>query len=140
MLRVYLAVAFAAALIGAGLWIDHRGYERGKTACQAERAEAVEKVQTAIDLRDTRTAQTRVDMLDMLRVTIPPIEVRTHDTITKIRTIYKDRPIDVGACSRPSGVQSALDEARGRANSAVSGVRLPAPRPDTANPRTIPHG
>lgn len=140
MIRVYLTLGLCAALIAAGLWLDHRGYERGKTDCQAERAESVQKVQAAIDLRDTATAQTRVDMLDMLRVTIPPIEVRTHDTITKIRTVYRDRPVDPGACARPDGVQTALDEARERANAAASGVRRAAPWPDTANPRAGPNG
>lgn len=137
MIRVYAYLAALAVVIGAMLYIDHRGYERGKMACQAERAANVEKVQQAIDLRDQRSADVRVDMLDYLRVTVPPIEIRTHDTIERIRVVYKYRaiPADCAASiARPQRVSDELNAARESANKAVSSVRRTTPIPDPRSP------
>ena len=137
MIRVYAYLAALAVVIGAMLYIDHRGYERGKMACQAERAANVEKVQQAIDLRDQRSADVRVDMLDYLRVTVPPIEIRTHDTIERIRTVYENRVIPADcrvAIARPERVSEELSKARNAANAAVGNLRRTTPVTDPRSP------
>lgn len=107
-----------------------QGKAAGKTECIAERSIAADKVQTAIDLRDQSSATARVDMLDYLRVTVPPIEIKTHETIERIRTVYKDRVITAecaASVSRPQRVQDDLNAARERVNATISPVRLGKP-------------
>lgn len=135
-MKGYLYAATLAALVGIIGWAAWSLYASGKAAgiaeCQAERVEAAAKVQTAIDLRDQRTAEARTSMLDYLAAEKPAIEIRTHDTITKVRTIYRDRPI-AGECIRPDGVSDALSEARDNANRAASGLRSSTHAPDTTH-------
>lgn len=133
-MKLYLYAAAIAALIGILSWAGWSLYSAGKDAgiaeCQAERVEAAGKAQEAIDLRDQRSADSRIDMLDLLRVTIPPIEIKTHETVERIRTVYKDRPIPAvcsAAIARPDRVQADLNAARERANAAVGGVRHATP-------------
>lgn len=56
---------------------------------------------------------------------LPAIQGHTHDTVETIRTIYRDRPVPAVACSRPDGVQQALDQAVQRANAAARGELRP---------------
>ena len=127
MIRVYAYIAALAVVIGAMLYIDHRGYERGKMACQAERTEAVNRTQKAIDLRDQRSADVRVDMLDMLRVTIPPLEIKAHEAAERIRVVYRSLPADACMPIRPRIVQDELDKARDAANESIGSLRRATP-------------
>ena len=124
-LTAYLiAVAATLAVIGYAAWqIDRKAYARGYAAAEAVHAKAAAKAQAATDLRDQRTAEARTSMLDYLAAEKPAIEIRTHDTITKVRTVYRDHPIPAGACVRPERVQAELDAARERANRALGALR-----------------
>ena len=88
---------------------------------EAEASKRKDVAAAAIDLRDQTASVARVDMLDYLRVTIPPIEVKAHEAAERIRVVYRDRPLP-GQCVRPDGVQAELDAARARANAAARGL------------------
>ena len=133
----YLAAIGLAFMVVIGAVGYTQGKAAGKTACIAERSIAADRVQSAIDLRDQSSATARVDMLDYLRVTVPPIEIRTHDTIERIRTVYKDRVIPADcrvAIARPERVSEELSKARNAANAAVGNLRRTTPVPDPRSP------
>lgn len=133
----YLAAIALALMIVVGFFGYEQGKAAGKSECAAAKAVNVDMAQKAIDLRDTRTAEARVDMLDMLRVTIPPIEIRTHETVERIRIEYKDRiltPDCAAAVDRPASVQADLDAARDSANRAVGALRLRSPVTGSTGP------
>lgn len=136
-MRGYLAaIGLALMLVVAGLSYT-QGKAAGKTQCLAERSIAADKAQTAIDLRDQSSATARVDMLDYLRVTVPPIEIRTHDTIERIRTVYENRVIPADcrvAIARPERVSEELSKARNAANAATRGLRRTTPITDPRSP------
>lgn len=133
-MRGYLLLGAIAAVVlslaGAGWWIYTEGKRAGVAECQAERVEASGTAQEAIDLRDRTASASRIDMLDLLRVTIPPIEIKTHETVERIRTVYKDRVVSAdcaASVARDDRVRIDLNAARDRANAAVSGLRLGEP-------------
>lgn len=143
MIRIYACLAAVILIIGSMIYVDHRGYERGKLECQAQRAVQADKVQAAIDLRDQSSATERVTMLDYLRVTIPPIEVRTYETVERIKTIYRDRVITADCAAsiqRDPRVRDEINQARERANSAISAMRRTTPIASAADPRPVGHG
>jgi uncharacterized protein HemX len=110
----YLALLLALGIALAG---DYALYERAEAKTAALDAYKVQ-VQAAQDAtaaeakrRDEASASAGSDMLAYLAAQLPPIEVRTHDAIARVRTIYRDSPV---ACLRPDGVQQELDAARNR--------------------------
>lgn len=136
-MRAYLYAAVLLALIGSHWCAYSAGVSREHDRNTATASVQKDKVQTAIDLRDQSSATARVDMLDYLRVTVPPIEIRTHDTIERIRVVYKYRaiPADCAASiARPQRVSDELNAARESANKAVSSVRRTTPIPDPRSP------
>jgi hypothetical protein len=134
LLGGWRAVAFAAALLVALAWggAEHlrlAGARAALATLQAEvaatSAAAAIAARTETDRRDAASSDATQSMLDYLGASLPAIETRTHDTIERIRTVYRDRPAT--ACpDRPDGVRAELDAARARANGAAS-RGLPAP-------------
>lgn len=120
-MRAYLALAAVALALGVVWYAYATGRDHGAAACAADHARHAAQAQAAIDLRDQHAATARADMLDYLRVTIPPMETRTHETVERIRTVYRDRPLPA-VCARPDGLQAELDAARERANRAARGM------------------
>lgn len=120
-MRTYLELAGLALALLFGWFAYVKGGEHKANEIAAEAAKRKDTVQTAIDLRDQTATTARVDMLDYLRVTIPPIEIRTHETVERVRIAYRDRPV-AGECVRPIGVQADLDAARERANAAIGAM------------------
>lgn len=114
------AVAAAVLLLFAwGAYI--KGGEHTRNAMLAEQATRIEVAQTAIDLRDVKASEAPITMLDYLRVTLPPIEIKTHETIERIRTVYKDRPLPA-LCEHAPLVRAELEAARVRANAAAARI------------------
>lgn len=133
-MRGYLLLGAIAAVVlalsGAGWWIYAEGKQSGKAECQSERVEASNEAQQAIDERDRTASEARNSMLDYLATQKPAIEIKTHETVERIRTVYKDRVITAdcaASVARDDRVRLDLNAARDRANAAVSGVRLTAP-------------
>lgn len=132
MIRIYACLAAVILIIGSMIYVDHRGYERGKLECQAQRAVQADKAQTAIDLRDQRSAENNASMIDWLAANIQPIQAKADDSAATVIVKYRDRIVRVGddSCSRPPSVQHDLDAARARANG--TGTALQA-KPDAAH-------
>ena len=138
MPRLYaylIAIAGCIAILGGAAWkIDSSAYKRGKGDCMAERQANAEKAQAEVNRRDERSAEARTSMLDYLAAEKPAIEIRTHDTITKVETLYLEKPIPAGQCVRPAGVRTALEQTRERDNAAARGLRYGADPPSPAHP------
>ncbi len=133
MIRAYLAIGLLIALIGSHWYAYSAGVSREHDRNAAAASVQKDKAQAAIDLRDQSSATALVDMLDYLRVTVPPIEIRTHDTIERIKTVYKDRIITAdcsAAIARPERVSDELNAARESANKAISSMRRTILIPD----------
>lgn len=126
-MRAYLALAAILVLIGVYWLGDHNGVSREHDRNTAASSGQKDKVQTAIDLRDQSSATARLDMLDMLRVTIPPLEIKAHEAAERIRVVYRSLPADACVSVRPDRVQDELNAARDAANSAIGAVRRTTP-------------
>ena len=115
------AYAYAAALCAAlaAIWYAYaQGKDAGRSECEARIAAATESARTAERDRDAIAAQAGIDMLDYLSRMQETRETTTHETIERIRTVYRDRPVPA-ECVWPVGVQSELDKAIHRANTAA---------------------
>ena len=117
-MRAYAyAIALCAAL--AAVWYAYaQGENAEKARCEARIAAATESARTAERDRDAIAAQAGIDMLDFLSRMAEQRETVTHETIERVRTIYRDRPVPA-ECVWPDSVQSELDKAIHRANTAA---------------------
>jgi hypothetical protein len=114
-MRIYAYLAVAAAAI-AVVWIAYaQGKDAGKAQCEARVAAAVEAARRDESKRDQAAAQAGIDMLDYLSRMTDKIEVSRGETIERIRTIYRDRPVPA-ECKWPDGMRAELDAAVRRAN------------------------
>jgi hypothetical protein len=137
--RAYIEAAVVAALLLFAWGAYVKGGEHTRNAMLAEQATRIEVAQTAIDLRDVKASEAPIAMLDYLRVTLPPIEIKTHETIERIRTVYKDRPLPA-LCEHAPLVRAELEAARERANAAASRMRRTAAVADPSGPGPLRHG
>ena len=114
----WLGLGATLALIGAFLLGDHMGASRERDRNTA--AASAQKDQTAakVDEQAQASSEARTTMLDYLAAQKPAIEIRTHDTITKIREVYRDKPMPA-VCVRPDSVRDSLNAARDSANAAI---------------------
>lgn len=115
-------------IVGAVLWEQHRihasyaaGVTDGRNAVIAEDAVAAASAKVQQDIRDAASAQAGGVLQHALATQLPAIQAKTHDTAESIRIVYRDRPGPADACTRPDGVQQALDAAVRRANAATGG-------------------
>jgi len=117
-MRAYAyAIALCAAL--AALWYAYsQGKDAGRSECEARIAAAAEAAREAERQRDAIAAQAGIDMLDYLSRMQETQEKTTHETIERIRTVYRDRPVPAD-CIWPDGMQAELDAAVRRANAAA---------------------
>lgn len=113
-----LAIAIAALVAAAGAKVYRAGYASAENKYQAEIATAVAEARAEEQRKDRASAEAGAKMLDFLRTEIPASETRTHDTIERIRTVYKDRPVPAD-CRWPDGLQAELDQAIASANAAA---------------------
>ena len=104
-----------ALLIGAYLWIDHRGYARGKAHCEAVHAkaeakalEAMHKAQAAIDALNGRLASTSTAQ-----------QAETREIYHETQTIVQ-RPAYALPCG-DAAVAGLLDRAADNANRSLAG-------------------
>ncbi|EIL99156.1 hypothetical protein [Rhodanobacter thiooxydans] len=111
---------FAVVAIGKIHAYGQRQYQAGRNAVIAEDAIAAAQSRLDADQHAAAAAAAGVAMHTTLDIALPRIEVTTHDTVDKIHTIYLAAPAGPAAvCVRPLGVQTALDAARDRANTAA---------------------
>ena len=140
----FLALALAAITWGGAEHYHVNSAHAALATLQAQVAEAGANAQTIAraesERRDTAASSATQSMLDYLGANLPSIETRTHDTIERIRTVYRDRPVPA-VCQRPDSVRAELDAARARANGAAP-RGLPAQRTSSgsANPDAGSHG
>lgn len=120
-MRAYLELAGAglAVLLCWGAYI--KGGEHATNAIAAEQSAAKDKAAVAITARDAVSTAAYTNMLDYLRANIPATEIRTHDTVERIRTVYRDRPMSC-VHERPASVQAELDAANDAARAAISSM------------------
>ena len=114
----WLGLGATLALIGAFLLGDHMGASRERDRCKANKADNQDKAAVEVNRRDEHSAEARTSMLDYLAAEKPAIEIRTHDTITKIREVYRDKPMPA-VCVRPDSVRDSLNAARDSANASI---------------------
>ena len=109
-----IAVLELASLLAAIAYGHHRytqGLAAGRAAQLAEQAKAdragADQAQQAI----TASAQAGNALSLQIQTQLPAIEVASHDTAQRIRTIYLAAPALAGGadCARPPGVQEQLD-------------------------------
>lgn len=113
-----LAAVALALVVGGALRLRASGFEAGKASCEAAHAIAAAKAQVEVERREVVSADARTSMLDYLAANLPATEIRTHETVERIRTVYRDHPVPA-VCVWPDGVRSALGEAIDRANAAA---------------------
>lgn len=126
----YLAIAGAVAILGLGWWLNHRGYERGYAAKNAEviaaahrLAEKAERVRGVIDAQAVAIQQARQQQDTETRI--------IHDETTRII----ERPVYRSICVDADGVR-LLDRAVASANREPSGLfDGAAPNPAADAPR-----
>ena len=125
VLAVVLAVAAACyAIVHYGSSRYASGVQDGRNAVLADDARAAQQALVARAALDSDSAAAGTKLQQNLGASLPTIQGQTHDTIETIRSIYRDRPVLVDGCSRPDGVQTQLDAAVERANTAAkSGLR-----------------
>lgn len=129
-MRAYLLLAAILALIGTHWYAYSAGESRERDRNTASASVQKDKTAELIDQRDQRSATNNTSMIDWLAANIPPIQVKADESAERIRTVYRDRVVTVGAeCSRPAGVQVELDAARARANSTGTALQAPAYAP-----------
>jgi hypothetical protein len=122
----YAGVALAATILLTSGVIAVRRYgdgrfEDGRNAVLADDARTSAQLHADRDALDHFSALATGTLTTTLGTQLPAIQGQTHDTLDTIRTVYRDRPADDVACSRPDGVQAALNEAVDRANQAAHG-------------------
>ncbi|MGA0588708.1 hypothetical protein ACO2Q2_16515 [Dyella sp. KRB-257] len=135
--KILAALVLALAGILAVIAYGHHRYAQGVADQQAkdQSAQAIADRAAATQAQQhvTDAAAAGHALAVQIETTLPKIEVATHDTAQRIRTIYLAAPGAAGgtpACDRPDGVQQQLDEAIARANAAAVGDL----RPDPAGP------
>lgn len=131
-MRAYLYAAVLLALIASHWYAYSAGVSREHDRNAAAASVQKDKAQTAIDLRDQRSAENNASMIDWLAANIQPIQAKADDSAATVIVKYRDRIVRVGddSCSRPPSVQHDLDAARARANG--TGTALQA-QPDAAH-------
>lgn len=132
MYRILFIVLTVIAALGASFLVGARYQEN---ICIAQQSEKKDKAAEVQDNRDSAAASVHIGTQSYLWGALPPIELRTHDARERVRTIYRDNPIDCNPV-RPIGVQAELDTARDRANAAAGQLRARADEIAPANPRT----
>lgn len=116
MTRIYAYVA-ALLLILVGVWYyGHTRYEAGKASQQAAITKAQDDAAAYATARDILAQQIGAASRDELDKALPKIEAVTHDSVQKVRVIYRDHPV---TCIRPDGVRDELEKARDRSNAAA---------------------
>lgn len=122
-MRLYAYAALVAAALALVAWASlslyGAGKEAGAAACEAVHARAAEAAHVETERREVAAGQATDSMLDYLGAQLPPIETTTHETVERIRTVYRDHPVPA-VCQWADGVQSELYQARQRANGAAS--------------------
>ena len=118
MIRAYLAIALLIALIGSHWYAYSAGVSREHDRNAAAATAQKDATAVKVDTQAQASSDARTTMLDYLAEQKPAIEIRTHDTITKIRQVYVDKPLPA-VCVRDDRVQASLDAARDSANSAI---------------------
>jgi hypothetical protein len=119
VLIILFIIALCWAVVHYGNTRYAAGEDAGRNAVLADDARQVAQVQQARNALDSLSAAAGQQLQNNLGTVLPTIQGQTHDTIETIRTVYRDRPAAAVACSRPDGVQSALDQAVDRANAAA---------------------
>lgn len=104
----------------------HAAFAALQTQVADDQAKAQEAARKESERKDSASSSATQSMIDYLGANLPAIETRTHDTIERIRTVYRDRPVPA-VCQRPDSVRTELDAARARANGTATGG-LPAQR------------
>ncbi len=136
-----IALVVIGLLVAAGVKIHSYGdsrFEAGRNDVLTSDAHAAAELQTHHDALEQWSAMATTTLNQNLGTQLPAIQASTNDTIETIRTVYRDRPVADPACSRPASVQTSLDAAIDRANTAAHGQLRPdtgtspaAPRPAT---------
>ena len=128
MKNIYTYAGVALAAIALVTWGVVAVHDYGEDRFQDGRNDVL-----ASDARDAAELQADRDALDhfsalatdtitiALGTQLPIIQGGTNGTIETIHEVYRDCPVADDACSRPVGVQAALNEAVDRVNKAVSG-------------------
>lgn len=108
---VYGYIAAGAALISftAGWTINGWRYK-------SREAKAIEQAYAARDAANAKANNLAADY-EIVRAAL---DDRSAETITKIRTVYRDRKISAD-CAIPAGAASLLNDARSSANAAITG-------------------
>lgn len=134
-----LAVLVLASLLAAIAYGHYRytqGITDGRAAQVAEQANADRQAADQAQQAITASAQAGNALSLQIQTQLPAIEVASHDTAQRIRTIYLAAPVAAGGsaqCARPDGVQQRLDAAVAAANAAAAGhLRPDAGRPASA--------
>ena len=117
-MRAYLALAAILALIGSHWYAYSAGVSREHDRNVAAASAQKDATAVKVDTHAQASSDARTTMLDYLAEQKPAIEIRTHDTITKIRQVYVDKPLPA-VCVRDDRVQASLDAARDSANKAI---------------------
>lgn len=117
-MRGWLALGLVLYSLALAVYFDHMGVSRERDRNTA--AASAQKDQTAakVDEQAQASSEARTTMLDYLAAQKPAIEIRTHDTITKIREVYRDKPMPA-VCVRPDSVRDSLNAARDSANASI---------------------
>lgn len=122
---LWIKLAAAAALLGGAAWgvwhayrtLDAAAYQRGYDARIAEEADSAGATQIESSRREQASADTSRTFHQDLAAALPAVEASTHETETRVRTIYRSVPVH--DCLRPAGVLRELEAARQRANAAA---------------------
>ena len=117
-MRGWLALGLVLYSLALAVYFDHNGASRERDRCKANKADNQDKAAVEVNRRDEHSAEARTSMLDYLAAEKPAIEIRTHDTITKIREVYRDKPMPA-VCVRPDSVRDSLNAARDSANASI---------------------
>lgn len=129
-LRALPYAAALAALIGAYTWTDHRGYQRGYAAKNAEVIAAANRLRVQADRLNAALARTAAERDAALndRLTTTQAASDRAQTII-IREAANDPRYRSAQCSLSVGVRAAIDDARGLSDRA---------HPDAASGFTVP--
>lgn len=118
---VWIALIVLGLLAGYGCWAYGLGADSVRAEFEAKRAAEIQAAVAKAQHDAEATQEARARMFATLGWTLPKIEARTHDTITQIRTVYKDRPVPVG-CDRPESVRRLLQTRIDQTNAAAGGL------------------
>lgn len=115
---VWLALALIAGAGYYGHWSFNRGVLSERTAQLAARAKELAAEIERANKDEASAGLAKAELDDYVSRELPAIEAGTHDAITTIRTIYKDRPVPVG-CERPEPVRLSIQDRIDQANRAA---------------------